>query len=55
MTDLIDRQKVIADVVRYENCANKRKSWGCPMAGNPNRKEDDYCIYWERRTDERSD
>lgn len=54
MSDTINRQKVVADVVRCENCANnpKRSILGCPMRNDPNREEDDYCIYWERRTDE---
>lgn len=42
-----------ADVVRCENCANnpKRSILGCPMRNDPNRDEDDYCSYWERRED----
>lgn len=49
-----DVEKYMAQYdMRCENCANKRKSWKCPMAGDPNRQEDDYCDCWERRTDER--
>ncbi len=46
-------QHDIMEVVRCRYCANnpKRSFLGCPMRNNPDRTEDDYCSYWERKTD----